>query len=68
LESRIWQASLHRLLWRATGDPVDERHEHGAEVEAEGAWRSAGLHAGEGLLVEELDEPHGGEHLGQPEH
>jgi hypothetical protein len=55
------------------GDPVDERHEHGAEVEAEGVGAvghggEEGLHAGERLLVEELDEPHGGEHLGEPEH
>ena len=57
----------------ATGDPVDERHEHGAEVEAEGVGAvghggQEGLHAGERLLVEELDEPDGGEHLREPEH
>jgi hypothetical protein len=57
----------------AAGHPVHQRHEHRAEVEAEGVGAvghggEEGLHAGERLVVEELDEPHGGEHLRQPEH
>jgi hypothetical protein len=49
-------------------DPVDQRDEHRAEVEPERVGtvrerREEGLHAGARLLVEELDEPHGGEHL-----
>ena len=57
----------------AGGDLVDERDEEGAEVEAEGVGAvghggEEGLHAGERLLVEEFDEPHGGEHLGHAEH
>ncbi|BAF14791.1 Os04g0441700 [Oryza sativa Japonica Group] len=58
----------------ARRDTVHERHEHRAEVEAEGVGavgerREEGLHAGAArLLVEELDEPHGGEHLRHAEH